>query len=64
MHAGERLRWRCMLCGTSPCSAQQAADDSAQGNTRSEAAQAVALQDFLYWLSSCRCYTWPHMSHV
>ncbi|CAK0780136.1 hypothetical protein CVIRNUC_004946 [Coccomyxa viridis] len=36
------------------CSAQQAADDSAQGNTRSEAAQAVALQDFLYWLSSCR----------
>ena len=46
------------------CSAQQAADDSAQGNTRSEAAQAVALQDFLYWLSSCRCYTWPHMSHV
>ena len=46
------------------CSAQQAADDSAQGNTRSEAAQAVALQDFLYWLSSYRCYTWPHMSHV
>ena len=38
-------------------SAQQRADDSAPGNTRSEAALGVALQDFLFWLSSYRCYS-------
>ena len=42
------------------CSAQQDTDDSAPCNTRSDAAQAVALQDFLFWLSSYRCRTCPH----
>ena len=45
------------------CSAQQDTDDSAPCSTRSDAAQAVALQDFLLWLSSYRCHTCPH-THI
>ena len=41
------------------CSAQQAADNGAPCNTGSEAALAVALQDFLFWLTSYRCHTCP-----
>ena len=45
-------------------SAQQGVDNGAPGNARSEAALGLALQDFLYWLSSYRCHTCLHMSQA
>ena len=45
-------------------SSQQQIDDGVPGNTRSEAALGVALQDFLLWLSSYRYHTWPLMSQA